>query len=498
MANKSRESPTTATPANEIDDGDFSDDTEDMLNADLPTTQTAAEPVSAADVRKDRLAQDAILARIFDLQGVAAEGKKLETNLSVSSGIPTTISRNDNGIKDSDFSVMAELVKSLTAAMVAKGSERRIEMERTLVLICNAAKEFGWLDEFAAKLLPNASSNKSSSSTSTESGVWGFPLSQSDASEAFKTAMQSLPSSAGAASSDLAQFQETILQEAGVQPSLSTAEQSVPNEAKDVDDNDPMDLDMDHPDESTVDLGPDQEMADKPETESSPRKRAKFEESPEAGGPENFGDTRPSTSKEPEPKKNEHHPDGEITEAKESPDDTMRKYIRATHGLQLQEFALHLVPLKASIVARALDLSTLKRITLLDVGSQVAFWQLLQRLGKSVPKLGFHMIHTDDVSTAFLNFLSTFHGLEELYLHKKKKKSKEPEKETLAPKVDIKSICKLGLRQHFDTLTHLMIKNDVDDSWDLDQWVVRTFSLRGRRLVELAISMKLQTMVSLP
>jgi len=254
-----------------------------------------------------------------------------------------------------------------------------------------------------------------------------------------------------------------------------------------------MDLDMDHPDESTLDEGPDQEMVDGPEEpEGSPRKRAKFEESLASGNAQQRGAA--SASIRSEPRAAGATSNAEIKEEEHSSENTMQKYIRAAHGLQLEEFSLYLIPLKASIVARALDLSVLKRLTLLDVGCQAPFWQLLQRLSKSMRDLGFHMIHTDNVSNAFLNFLSMFDGLQELYLHKKK--NKDPEPETTGPKVDIKSICKLGLRKHFDTITHLMLRNDNDDSWDLDQWSVRTFSLRGSGFVELAVSMKIQTLVS--
>lgn len=85
-------------------------------------------------------------------------------------------------------------------------------------------------------------------------------------------------------------------------------------------------------------------------------------------------------------------------------------------------------------------------------------------------------------------------GLRELYMHKKKKRDVEPDSTT--PKADIKSICKLGLRKHLDTLTHLMLKNDADDTWDLDQPTVRILSLRGSGLVELVVGMKMTTLVS--
>lgn len=76
LASKSRRSTTTAPPPNadDLDDGDFSDETEDILNADNPPAPPS-QPVSAAEARKDKLAQDAILATIFDMQGQIGEGQ---------------------------------------------------------------------------------------------------------------------------------------------------------------------------------------------------------------------------------------------------------------------------------------------------------------------------------------------------------------------------------------------------------------------------------------
>lgn len=139
LAQKSRKATTAAPPANDVDDGDFSDDTEDMLNSDLPPPPPA-QPVSAADAKKDRLAQDAILSKIFDMDGIAAEGKRIEKEV-------TQTSENLNGattgnLKDSDFSLLADLAKSLTAALIAKGSQKKQDIQRAMELLSKATNEF--------------------------------------------------------------------------------------------------------------------------------------------------------------------------------------------------------------------------------------------------------------------------------------------------------------------------------------------------------------------
>lgn len=138
LAQRSRKATTTAPPANDVDDGDFSDDTEDMLNSDLPPPPPA-QPVSAADAKKDRLAQDAILSKIFDMEGIAAEGKRIEKEVTQSS-------ENLNGattgnFKDTDFSLLADLAKSLTAALIAKGSQRKQDIQRAMEVMRKVTNE---------------------------------------------------------------------------------------------------------------------------------------------------------------------------------------------------------------------------------------------------------------------------------------------------------------------------------------------------------------------
>jgi len=48
----------------------------------------------------------------------------------------------------------------------------------------------------------------------------------------------------------------------------------------------------------------------------------------------------------------------------------IRDYLRSTRGLALQSLAIYLIPVKASVLSRAVDLRVLKRLTLLNVGSQ--------------------------------------------------------------------------------------------------------------------------------
>ena len=243
---------------------------------------------------------------------------------------------------------------------------------------------------------------------------------------------------------------------------------------------DNMDIDIEHPDVEYQDLGEDQETDSASEEidTATPRKRAKM-------ATEGADDTTKDNGRSLADVRN-------ASIEAETSDDAVQAYIRATHGLQLESFSLEWVPLKASIVARALDLSVLRRITLLEVGSQDAFWMLLARLQSPIADIAFRSIHTDNASFAFLKFLATFEGLEELFIHERGSKQ-EVQDTSICPKtLDIR---KLGLKSHMWTLKRLMIKNDRNDSWDIDIKTLQFLAYKGTALKELAISLNMKTYV---
>lgn len=249
-----------------------------------------------------------------------------------------------------------------------------------------------------------------------------------------------------------------------------------------------MNVDMEHPDEDMSDPGEDQEVlpgAD--ETESpTPRKRFKLKASePSSPAKENHSDSSsPGTSAN----------DRGFGNGAQSATEAMQDYIRATHGLPLEEIRLHWIPLKASIVGRALDLTVLRRITLLDVGPQDTFWALLVRLTNSDSQIAFKSIHTDHVTVAFTKYLATFTGLEELFIHERN--TRNDSESELA--VDISKLRKVALSGHVSTLKRLMIRNERDDTWDIDTKMLQFLAVKARNLVELACSMKMQTYVCCP
>lgn len=249
---------------------------------------------------------------------------------------------------------------------------------------------------------------------------------------------------------------------------------------------DTMDIDMEHPDEDTQELGEDQEiLPEAGDTDPpSPRKRAKFEVTEDNSAISAKNGVSSSSQAEP-------------ATAKESmnSDNAMQAYIRTAHGLQLESLSLEWVPLRASIVARALDMSILKRVTLLEVGPQDAFWTLLVRLQTASPEISFKSIHTDNVSLPFIKFLATFDGLEELFMHERS--TKQAEDSAAGPPIGITIFRKMALQKHADTLKRLMIRNERNDSWDLDTKTLQFLAVKATKLSELGVSLNMKTYVRL-
>ena len=606
------------------------DEDEDTLDALQPPLTTTKPPINEADIRKEKIAQEAILARIFDLQGVSMEGKKLERNLSLSAKLGvfedpdlftqdakimmrelTSCYNNLGGSEDSHRrrAFLELTVKAAQRYLSTHPKKTKKPIEEPVKPANQACKplpmssasvppgfdfgDFGipgsgsasaasqWFlggnlpptssvtsgggEALAAKLFGPDGALYSDSYTSPymlgptgsypmphsippmPPPIHGTPYKPSKLSGSSKAPYNPDKFPSLSKGSQLSSHKKSALGStfshppSFSNPSTLTADwnkicpmldgtnpegqenihpfQAVYNEDSEEESemaqatphsvnptlfpasdptgeaqHDSMDIDMEHPDEDTTDTGADQEMvADTEESEAlrSPRKRAKLEVTElSCSVPVDVQTKTPNTSSTAQDE------DSSNKMAK-SPDDAMHDYIRATHGLQLEEFSLYLIPLKSSIVARGLDLNVLKRLALLNVGSQDPFWLLLVRLQNRSIKLSLESIHTDDVSFAFLDFLKTFHGLKELLMHERSTKHETDQTINARTGVDITTIRKKGLRKHIKTLERLMIKNENDEAWDLDPKTIALLCARGGGLRELAISMSMDNFVSL-
>ena len=615
LARKSRKPVPVNNP--ELDDPSDTemDDEDELSQPPQPPTgaSQAATTTNEADIRKEKLAQESILAKVFDLQSVSAEGKKLEKTLSLSGGQLREEEESQESIR-----MVTQLTKSLMDSPLATGHDAtslEIRLQH-LKMIKEAAERYISSQEAQKKkplteqskpstpsvkkaskpLNPLASGFKPSSANKpgsvdldssptssyfpsgtgpgdTVNGVpkpfpsgvghssldqstlashlpgngdsksansqpymspyvagsysTGLPIAMSphmipyEHSNHSTTGLSSPPNfpaplpwpttssskeTSQNALKSLSTLSKALAQKHKPPKKPAPAEKSYPISSEDESEGTrtppsapppffaasadtealegSMDVDMEHPDEDATDLGEDQEIvagSEGPEETAAPRKRAKVGLA-EAGSSSN--------AVNPEPKLPAEDPAASAM----SSDEAMQAYIRATHGLQLEELSLEWVPLKASIVARALDLSVLKRLTLLEVGPQDAFWTLLVRLQSATQITAFKSIHTDNVSIPFVKFLATFEGLEELFmLERNKKQTVEPEPEST---VTISTIRKGALRKHIPTLQRLSLRNERNEQWDVDPKTLRCLALKGGNLRELAFSLNLKTYVS--
>ncbi|KAK3944882.1 putative f-box domain-protein [Diplogelasinospora grovesii] len=171
----------------------------------------------------------------------------------------------------------------------------------------------------------------------------------------------------------------------------------------------------------------------------------------------------------------------------ESQNQRIAEYMRTTRGLALQSLSIYLLPVKASVLSRAIDLRVLRRITLLNVGPQAPIWAHMLKENKESP-LPLRKIFTDNVSSVFLTFVSQLEELHELFLLERDNKYKP---ESFAPKTTttIDQIRRLVLRKHMPTIQRLMIKNVTDTAWDVDEKTILLICRRGKLLQELACNM---------
>ncbi|EEU40952.1 uncharacterized protein NECHADRAFT_33769 [Fusarium vanettenii 77-13-4] len=169
---------------------------------------------------------------------------------------------------------------------------------------------------------------------------------------------------------------------------------------------------------------------------------------------------------------------------------SMDDYIRQTRGIALETLGIHLIPVKASVLSRAIDLRCIRNLTLLNVGNQSPIWTMLSKENKIHP-LALRSVFTDNVSTAFLTCMSQLDELHDLFMLERSPKFKP---ESFAPRttVTIDQIRRLVLKKHMPTLKRLMIKDESNSSvWDANQKAMILICNRGAQLEELALSMNI-------
>ncbi|EKD19696.1 uncharacterized protein L3040_001957 [Drepanopeziza brunnea f. sp. 'multigermtubi'] len=176
-----------------------------------------------------------------------------------------------------------------------------------------------------------------------------------------------------------------------------------------------------------------------------------------------------------------------LHDALETQETQMSAYIRNTRGLTLESLSIYLIPIKASIISRCIDLNVLQSITLLNVGPQAPFWNLVAKENLIMP-LPIQKIHTDNVTIPLLLCLSGLDKLSELILLERA--TKERGESTAAKSVvTVEDIRKMVLRKHASNLRVLVIRNDnPNHDWQLNIKTIMVLCRRAKKLEELGCS----------
>ena len=528
-----------------VEDSDDSDQDIDEFGNTLPQPPTLPPALPSegpqekeAKIRAERTNQEAVLGRIFGLEKlpveVKKEAEKSESQENSSSGQAESVEKA--GLEFFD-SLRNATKKFLDATPELDYQAPNLDID-ALKLIKKAAEKFVSAEKVKglklAKKLPKKSEVSAGPIEHLESSDVKDSMAESfekvepvadkgKGKEKAKDSTQDVGSSNGNAVLPLPP--QGLFDTPTPRPAATSA----------VLGNEEGDVDIDHPDVLEVDEGDDQEMVDEDANpilelrDALDQVSAKVENAKEAGaaqeivassstqipppllsettGEAKHTSTNPSSTARTDEKAtmsgglNDANAQTPLSKAKPVEDDlpqdeAMKNYIRSTRKLPLQTLALYLVPIKASILSRAVDLSLLRRITLLNVGPQAPFWTLMANTHKFHP-LNLRCISTDNVTPKFVSLVNSLPRLTELFLLERSSKTRV---ESLAGRtmVTIVDIRKQILKPHAKTLKKLMIKNENENdySWDVDVKTMRLMTKRSEALTELAISMGLRSFVS--
>ena len=258
-----------------------------------------------------------------------------------------------------------------------------------------------------------------------------------------------------------------------------------------------------------------------PPAEVAPKRKGKGEESPEDidiahletvhDNPDQFDETEPANAPEPtedEIQTSETKPSHQTSPTQDEPPSTSGAskvmhlpyleearhcYVRRTRGVALRVLKICLVPVKAPVLLCAFDVTTIRDLTLLNVGNQAAIWTSLAAVHAETP-LALRSVYTDHVSPAFLTCMAALPELDDLFMLERNPKHKP---ETFAPSsgVSMDQIRRTVLKKHMHRLKRLMIKDESRAGWDVNEKTMIQICTRGEKLQELALSMNIHAVV---
>ncbi|KAK2743759.1 hypothetical protein FQN57_004696 [Myotisia sp. PD_48] len=418
---------------------------------------------NAASIRQIRTAQEQALERIFSLDKVKNTNPTGDLNRE-STGNVSDGDRNDPPLS----SRLAKAINLFVASINDNGNEIHISDNELLI------KQ---LTDVASKLVE--------------------PKEAGDINDSDKQAEGSSSKEGDQAALEAAEAKE----DAVVTPEEP---QENPTETSKPKDRNPMDarleelVDMEHPDEINDEDNDDQEFLETNNVSQNQESTGESETSLTNGEPpspdvEPFVDAKgkgkvetPADTADVITKPATPGSDTDTKDQSDLEEQHIQEYVREHHGIPLEHLALHLIPLKASIISRGVDIWALKHISLLSVGPQRPFWNLLRKCNATNP-LSLKAVHTDNVSMPLLQLLNSIQDLEEVFLIELAPHSNSPRGD---PAISIKDIRELVLEKHMPGLKRLMIRNDTSSRWCLDLNSVLLITKFGGKLAELMAPLK--------
>lgn len=517
LALQSRKPPPDTDP----DDSDQDDEFQVVPLPSAPGWDEASGPAKAFRAQEERKSQESVLGRIFDVEPFLAKKSQHRKTLKGKAKIDTLANTQEAGSPAEAFMNRLREVSGKLMASVAEGDTDDGSKQEILEMIEKASRKY--LEAEEAKAATEATKDKDNTA-SAEAG-----------------------SSTGAGSSSAATTNaQPATNVEGSSASTTGGDTSIKTKTTPAADSNPEDINVEEPIAADEAEAIERVQAVAPETSSSTQEpaspttvrakaaletqKANFETlvvrlqhllSEATSLQEKLEDLRNTTSAfdrdhiryaenqlqgfyrdienvrselnatEAEIREVEKQVNGIATTA-HGEDERISEYIRSTRGVALRSFSVHLIPVKASVFKAAIDVRVLKRLTLLNVGNQAPIWTMLTKENKAQP-LPLRKIFTDNVSMSFLTFASQLEQITELFMLERSFKYKP---ESFAPKTNVvmDQIRRLVLKKHMPTLTRLMIKNDSQMSWDLDEKAMLLICNRGKQLEELAASLGIRAM----
>ncbi|KAL4893797.1 hypothetical protein BDV59DRAFT_207549 [Aspergillus ambiguus] len=163
---------------------------------------------------------------------------------------------------------------------------------------------------------------------------------------------------------------------------------------------------------------------------------------------------------------------------------TVKDYVRETHGLPVEELYIYQVPVTADTLTRGVDLSSLRHLSLLNVGPQDHIWEAMKQRHLCNP-YNLKSIHTDHVVESFLEFVHSLPKILELFILERRHGSKLVN--TPCTTVGMADIRRLVLEKHISHLERLVMRHDENTTWVLDPSTTVLIT-SAPNMIELAIS----------